>query len=261
MKKKVILYIFLSACFCLSGNATGSLRHKTGEANYENIFNKANTFYRQKEFGKAITDYKAILKKGFKSGNLYYNMGNSYLSSRDIGKAIVNYERARRLMPRDGDLLLNIRFAKSLMKQGDPASQQFPLINSMERAADYFTLREILLFICAFYWLAVFLAVAAMFFKAARPYLVVLIAALGMLFFLAFIPAVGKITDLNRSAIVITGITDAFFEPLKIAQTHFPLYEGMEVEILRKEGAWFKIKRKDGKIGWVKKNTVELIGI
>ena len=79
------------------------------------------------------------------------------------------------------------------------------------------------------------------------------------LFFHGFILA-DKIGRQKNIAIVLTN-TPAKFEPLPDASTHFELTPGWKVKVLMKEEDWLKIKRLDGKEGWVKEEAVERIKV
>jgi len=70
------------------------------------------------------------------------------------------------------------------------------------------------------------------------------------------IPLVGKLAELGKAGIVVSPIVDAQYEPVERAFTNFPLYAGMKVDILATQGAWRKVKRSDGKIGWVSRDAV-----
>ncbi len=72
-------------------------------------FVAANKLYNAGKFSDAIAAYEKIEPK---TAALYFNLGNACFRAGEIGKAIVNYERARRLSPRDPDILANLRFAQ-----------------------------------------------------------------------------------------------------------------------------------------------------
>ena len=73
----------------------------------EGPFKAAGDFYRQGDYKNAIHS---------ESGAVYYNLANSYFKDGQLGKAILNYERAKRLIPRDGDLGANYKFVLSQVR-------------------------------------------------------------------------------------------------------------------------------------------------
>jgi uncharacterized protein YgiM (DUF1202 family) len=63
----------------------------------------------------------------------------------------------------------------------------------------------------------------------------------------------------NRGAVLISANSDARFEPIEDATIHFTLYEGTKIYVIQQKKDWFKIRRQDGKVGWINKDDVEII--
>ncbi len=64
----------------------------------------------------------------------------------------------------------------------------------------------------------------------------------------------------EASALFATGeLSTEEFEPFKRATTHFTIYEGMKVETILEKDDWKKIRRIDGKMGWVESAALEAI--
>ncbi len=256
--KTIIIFIFLAVLVILLHTAM-SEEQKTLDP--EKAFYMADSFYEKGDWNKAIREYASILKHGFKSGNMFYNLGNCYLEKRNIGMAILNYERARRLMPRDNDLLFNYRYARSLMKQQDPSYPRSLLEGFVIDLFEYVNLNENIIIGCFLYYAMIIFIILSLFFRRSRVFSVFLGFVFAFAFMIQFAPLAYKIRELEQGAIVVADITDARFEPLRDADVHFPLYDGMKVDILRTEGNWRKVKRLDGKIGWVKNEAVKLIKV
>jgi hypothetical protein len=65
-------------------------------------------------YSKAILRFEQIIREGgIENGKLYYNIGNAYFRTRDIGRAIANYRRAQDLIPHDANVAQNLEFARS----------------------------------------------------------------------------------------------------------------------------------------------------
>jgi hypothetical protein len=79
---------------------------------------KARSLYLQ----AAMRFERIISKGGVYNGKLYYNIGNTYFRIKDIGRAILNYRRALQHIPNDPNLRQNLTFArnKRLDKIDDP---------------------------------------------------------------------------------------------------------------------------------------------
>jgi tetratricopeptide (TPR) repeat protein len=238
-----------------------SYAQESADMTPERAFYRANLYYEAGNYTGAIEKDESILDKGLKSGNLYYNLGNAYFKNGELGKAILNYERARRLMPRDSDLLSNYRHAKSLMKRPDPPSKRFLAFKWLDQGMAYLTLKQSMMLGFILYYLLVVYMITTKVFKRYARYSTLITYVLCILLALVIIPTAQKIKDLNQGAIITAKIIDARFEPLKDAAVHFPIYEGMKVYILRTKGDWCKIKRPDGKIGWLPKTALGTIGV
>jgi len=83
----------------------------------QSYYDLGNSYYKQKEYKKAIEAYEMI-KSDDKELNFkrYYNEGNAYFKSRDIENAIKMYEKAKEYGT-DDDLEYNLKLAKKLKKQ------------------------------------------------------------------------------------------------------------------------------------------------
>lgn len=225
----------------------------------EKAFNNARADYESGNFDKALSGYESILAAGLKSGNLYYNIGNCYLKKGAVGNAILSYERAGFFIPRDSDLLSNHRLAVSQMKQKDPAPRKSPLVLRLDNAFDLLTLGETIAVFAGLYYGFALLFILPKFVKRFR---FVSMSASVLLFCItiaAIEPLAYKIDRANRSAVVVVPIADVKLEPQEGSSSHFPLYDGMKIYVLKERKGWCKVKRPDGKIGWAKSGDIALI--
>ena len=218
-------------------------------------FEQANAFYKENKFDQAISGYNKIIEQGLENGNIYYNLANSYFKKGELGKAILNYERAKILMPSDSDLKSNYEYALSLSgvdKTPKKAMERiFAGLNVDSLAVILFVLQGAIFLILIF---RVFLGRPVRLDKAA-------IACLAAAFLLAGWAFKRKTDWLNKGAVVIAQKAEAGFEPLEGSTAHFILRQGTKVEFLESTQSWVKIRRNDGKMGWVKKEAIELIKI
>src|SRR5438093_4187938 len=72
-------------------------------------FKAANALYDAGEFTKAASAFEKIEPK---TASVYFNLGNAFFRQDKVGLALLNYERARRLAPRDPDILANLKFGE-----------------------------------------------------------------------------------------------------------------------------------------------------
>jgi len=83
-------------------------------------FLKGVEAYEEGRYGEAVELFSGLVRRGFRSGGLYYNLGNAYLKAGDLGRAVLWYERARRLTPDDADLRFNLEYARGLLRDEPP---------------------------------------------------------------------------------------------------------------------------------------------
>ena len=100
MKKILFLLLFISSL------ANGQ--------SVEELFSKANTFYKQGNLEMAIENYLEIDKQEEVSSELYYNLGNCYYKLNNVAETIYYYEKALKLNPLNEDARNNLVFAKRL---------------------------------------------------------------------------------------------------------------------------------------------------
>ncbi|MFH2091461.1 MAG: BatD family protein [Pseudomonadota bacterium] len=79
-------------------------------------FTQAMNQYRANQFEEAAKSFELIAKTPVRNPYLYYNIGNAYLKANDTGRAILWYERAKSLAPNDPDVLYNLNYANTLVK-------------------------------------------------------------------------------------------------------------------------------------------------
>ncbi len=224
------------------------------------LFYKANDFYENGEYDAAISEYEKILADGYESGAVYYNLGGAYFKAGKLGKAILSYERAGKLMPRDADLAANIRFARSKIKGGKVVPRRTiwdwtPL--KMYSAS--FSTNELTVFASVTYVAVVLLLVLGVINYGIRKKILITSGILLILIVLNSAVIWKKSGGMGKDAVVIAPKTEALFGPFESETKFFTLYEGADCTVVKSKGVWYKIRRADGKTGWVKENKVEIV--
>lgn len=243
------IVVFTDAGFAQQGEA--------GDPAY--IFYKGNTFYEEGKYDEAIGEFLKLLEQGMESGNLYYNIGNSYFKKGELGRAILNYERARRLIPRDSDLKSNYGFARSQMEY-NASEKSAPWFKRVFHIFDMLSINEMTVLLSALFTAVVIFLIIRLFLPAARKFSVIFLLVSMIFVLLISVSLFYRITLLDKEAVVITESLEAGFEPIDNSTVHFTLYEGMKIQIVQSKKEWVKIKRPDGKVGWVMGRDVEKIG-
>lgn len=238
--------------------AVGVFAEDDVAAHLNSMFYKANSLYAEGSYREAIGAYDDIIAKGYEGGNLYYNLGNSYFKAGYLGEAVLYYERARRLIPRDGDLYSNYSHARSLVKGNIYEPREMWLFRFIYRMFEEFTVNEMTILLSIIYLLIVTALLIGILFKPRRQVLIT-VSILGLISALCLLSLVKDIDRYGKEAIVMAESAKVKFEPFDRATTHFTLYEGMKVRTIQKKDGWLKVERPDGKVGWVEDPALEII--
>jgi len=226
-------------------------------------FNEANELYQKGDFSDAIAYYEELIHNGFVSPELLYNLGNSYFKINKIPDAILNYERAKRLRPDDEDIKFNLKIANLKIVDKIDTVPQFFMVEWYNNIFGLFSSGTWSIFIIIFSWFS-FAALITYFiiwnnlirkisFFAA---IVGFFIAISCLIF-AFEQSVEE--DANNEAIIFTASVYIKSSPDDSSTDLFILHEGTKVLLLDVVGSWRKIKLRNGNIGWLPDNTIEII--
>lgn len=247
--------VLLIGLLFLTGSVCFSQEKKSSEYN----FYRGNLLYEKGNYDEAILEYKRLAKKGLESGNFYYNIGNCYFKNGELGKAILNYAKAKRIIPGDKDLLANYEYAKSNIETLITEPKRLWIIKEAGNFFKQFTIDGITMFLFVFYLILLITIGGCIISRISTVKKLIIISIPAILFLGNFIFLSKSIDKIDKEAIVMEKKIEAKFEPFEEAAAHFTLYEGMKVEILSINGNWYKIKRIDDKMGWIKKYQLSII--
>ena len=255
MKIKFSLVFFL--CFAIFASVSLCFAQRTDNTGILELFVRANMAYKQAKYDEAISDYESILSKGYDNGNLYYNLGNSYFKKGLLGKAVLNYERARFFMPNDSDLRSNYEYVLSLTYLAHERSGGNWFVRGIDKLFSGVNCNFIACVLSACFCLVILIIILRMTFPQRRKFYKILLFLILIIFIPAMLAFNRKLDYFDKSAVIISKETEAKFGPLQDATTFFMLPEGSKVKILDQTFDWFKIRRFDGKEGWVAKSDAE----
>ena len=248
----------ITAAFALSAVLSVlSCRDSVGEG--ESFFDSGNQEYDRGDYGKAIADYEKACFSGKVSAALYYNLAGAYFKSGDIGRAILNYERAVNLAPRDPDIAANYGFAKSMVTGKAPPPRGFSSWRPVRIYSRFFTINEMTIITSVLFFLFIIVLGFSVVSEILRTKAVITAAFLAV--FIVFSASVIfiKLREQKSYAVTVVPSSNVLFGPFDTATKFFTLHEGNGVIILESKGSWCRVRRPDGKVGWVKSGDVERI--
>jgi tetratricopeptide (TPR) repeat protein len=230
----------------------------TPENDWEEAFFKANQAYKEGRFQEAVKGYRKLLDAGHKSGHLYYNLGNAHLRLGELGRAILAYERARILMPRDADLLFNLRYA--LDQRQDAVPEDKSMLATSFFWLDTVNMRELFWTFAALnviFWMIVLLR---LFNRSDLAYYLLLTVAImwaigGLSFGLKWYQA-----ETDDRAVVLPKEVSILAGPDERETVLFKLHSGTVVHKERIEDGWALVRLSGERRGWTKDGQIERIG-
>ncbi len=217
------------------------------------LFKSAGEAYEKGSYDRAVAEYEKLIADGIAGPSLYYNLGNAYFRLGRRGEAILWYERARRLDPRDKDILHNLDLARSQLQDEEATFGEF-----LDRLL---TPRELGWLITILLWLlcsATGLALlASPLWRPRRPALTAAIVALALC--LLWLGA--RVHDLNAPWAVITRpAAEVRSGPGEQFSVGFTVPSGQRVLILGRRNGWMEIGVPSRSLkGWIIAGSAESI--
>lgn len=221
----------------------------------EDLFSKANDFYKNGQYSKAIQLYLNIEKQGMESDDLFFNLGNSYYKLNKVAPSIYYYEKALKLNPIHEDASINLAFAKRMtidIVEDLPKSflQRFSSAVILKLTYDTWAILGVIAsFLAAFLFLMYYFSYSPK--QKIFYFNTTIFMFFVMIVMVVFAFSNYDITQKSRSAIVFSLKSDIKNSPSIDGEKVFELHEGTKVYILDELSNWKKIKLADGKIGWI----------
>ncbi len=251
LKKGMILFPILFVSFAMAGEP-------------DTLFQQGVRFYQDGNYAEALQSFQRIHDSGVESGALYFNMGNCYYKLGDLGHAILFYERAQKLIPGDEDVQFNLGLVND------------SIVDQIEKQQDFFLLRfwrgflfllhktTLLALIGALYgitilFLILWLLARKDIIRLASRRLAVTFGVLFLVFGFTFLARLHD-EKTRVEAVILADKVDVMSAPLAQGGTEvFVLHAGTKVRLDRQRDEWVEIILPDRKVGWVKKDVLEVI--
>jgi len=229
----------------------------------DSVLRRAEQYYQQNEFSKAITEYQSLTESGWTSAELFYNLGNAYFKNHDIKSAILYFERAKRLAPNDEAIDFNLNLSRSLIFDKVEALPELFLITWGKAIRDCMTIRtwswwSIGSFVAMLMLSLLFLFVRNMRFRRLAFGLSVFCFVLSLT---TFTFAYLQKANIERTdeAIVFAPSVTIKSSPDDSGNNLFILHEGIKVRIEDQIGEWCEVRIADGNKGWMRMSELKVI--
>jgi tetratricopeptide (TPR) repeat protein len=235
----------------------------TAVAVENNDFERANEYYKSKDYQHAIQLYQKILGTGVESASLYFNLGNCYFKSDSIARAILYYEKAKKIAPADEDILFNLKVAGQRKTDKDETSQTFFLgawWNSFRhsKTADNWAWLCVLCVVVSFMLFATFVAFPASITKRYGFWGGSFFALLAVFMFMVADSQYNESTSSNEAIIMVDAVS-VKSSPEEKGKEIYIRHAGTKLQVINTEGQWSEVRLSDKNVGWVPSSSLESI--
>ena len=211
-------------------------------------------------YRRAIMRYQRIIRDGgIQNGKLYYNIGNAYFRMKDLGRAILNYRRAAEFIPHDSNLQQNLAYARSRCRDQIEIPEKQKILKTLFFWHYDLTFRMRRLLFGVFFVTFWLFAGGRLLVRRSSLTWAVGITGLLSLMFLAstLVEAMHRRTE-NPAVIIAEEVTARKGDSESYEQSFKePLHAGTECSVLEKRGRWVHVSLMDARRCWLPANSVE----
>ena len=227
------------------------------------LLDSAEVYFKNAQYNKTIECYEKIVASGESSSALYYNLGNAYYKNKNIPLAIVNYERAKRLSPKDEDILFNLRLAKTQTVDKIKSLPVFFLTAWYNWGTGLFSTNvwaylSIFAFLVALVLLLVYFFSRSVQLKKLTFLLAIVLLSVSLLSMISSYNQ-KKLNYDTSYAIITNPSVNIKSSPDENSTSLFILHSGTKLQVLDQIQDWYKVKIENGEVGWIKFDDVERV--
>ena len=213
-------------------------------------------------YRKSLMRFERITREGgIRNGRLYYNVGNAYFRLKDIGRAILNYRRARHFIPNDANLVQNLHYARSRRADQIEERQQARVLRTLffwhyDLSGQTRTYAFALCF--ALLWI---LATIRLFARRYGPaWALVLTGAIATLC-LVSLAIDARAQASQQPGVIVSAEVVARKGDSETYEPSFtdPLHAGTEFHRLEDRSGWYHIELADGRTCWIPSQSAEML--
>jgi tetratricopeptide (TPR) repeat protein len=224
---------------------------------------RADSAYVAKEFALAAEQYEQVLALGYTSAEVLYNLGNVYFRMGEVPKAVLQYERALRLSPADEDIIMNLRLANLQVKDKIEVLPEVLPVRIWNRVLSLLSMDH-------WAWVSIIgllltVVCVVLYFTRYEPR-VRMVGFFGgiLMLMLLGLGLSGALHQRNvlmndDRAVIFTPTLNAHAAPDAQSGLLFVVHQGTVVQVTQELNGWYRIRLKDGNVGWVTEGSFERI--
>lgn len=254
MKRILIIIIAL---------VTGVLTSMAQNDDTNALLKKANEAYVNKEYRLASELYEQLVIQGYQAPELNYNLANAYYKQEKFPLAILNYERAIKQDNKFEDAKINLKLANTHLYDQINNIPEANLSAVSEQFAKGVGTNGWAILCLSF--LGVGLALILLYFFAESTNLKKFSFSFGLVCVVLCLIALSmgfyteNVIHESNDAIIMSTVVTVKSSPDESGTDLLRLHEGLKVSIKDHSADWVEIRIADGRVGWVKKDTIEEI--
>jgi len=224
---------------------------------------QADSAYSHEQYDKAIKLYEKLARKT-SDYKVYYNLGCAYYRIDNMAKSVLWLERASRLNPSDEDVQFNLTLVRNKTIDRITPKHEMIIVSAFKNVVNMMSIGKwsivnISLFILTFVFVSLFFFSNVLSLRKVGLFMSALCIVLCIL---------GNICAYQQRSMALNHVNGIVMAPavtVKSTPTEsgsdlFVIHEGTRVEIRDSSMKdWLEIQIADGKIGWIPKNSLELI--
>jgi len=213
-------------------------------------------------YGKAAMRYERIIRDGgVRNGKLYYNLGNVYFRLKDLGRAILNYRRAEQYIPNDPNLKQNLDYAREKRLDDIEEKQETKVLKTLffwhydlstQSRVIFFSVCLMLLWTAAA--IRIFTQASYLRWGITVSFILSLLLGSSLLAEELSLRNSRPGVVINSEVIARKGNSETYEPSFKD-----PLHSGTEFTLIEDRGSWYQIELADARTCWVPSNDVALV--
>ena len=224
----------------------------TAETPYNSLWQKANTFYQNKQYDSAAAYYEQLAAQKPENAEVYYNLGNAYYRLNEVGPAVLNYERALRLQPSYKNAQENLTLTKNRIKNRISEPEPIFFVRwwkslSKPSLANVWAITSLVFFLILLGMLA-YVKLNRNSYSYIRPQL---IAAVSFIWVVILALSIFSSRKRLKSNYAVVMQQEAFMVQPDKKSDSLTIPEGTTVKLLETQGELQRVRLPDGRNGWI----------